>query len=79
MHEAQNDDLPTLMRGECLAMLEQIAVLNGSINAKTAKIKELAAAPPISKRLQKMRGSARWWRLNWLGREAIQIAYSRRS
>lgn len=48
MHEAQNDDLPTLMRDECLAMLEQIAVLNGSINAKTAKIKELAAAPPVS-------------------------------
>src|SRR3546814_17237668 len=47
--EAPNSDLPTLMREECLAMLDQIAVLNGWIDAKTARIKELAAAPPVSK------------------------------
>src|SRR3546814_7757398 len=54
--EAPNSDLPTLMREECLAMLDQIAVLNGWIDAKTARIKELAAATPVSKRLQTMPG-----------------------
>jgi transposase len=54
--EAPNSDLPTLMREECVAMLEQIAVLNGWIDTKTAKIKELAAATPVSKRLQTMPG-----------------------
>ena len=54
--EAPNSDLPALMREECLAMLEQIAVLNGWIDTKTAKIKELAAATPVSKRLQTMPG-----------------------
>ena len=54
--EASNSDLPTLMREECQAMLEQIAVLNGWIDTKTAKIKELAAATPVSKRLQTMPG-----------------------
>src|SRR3546814_19690548 len=52
--EAPNSDLPTLMREECLAMLDQIAVLNGWIDATTARIKELAAATPFSKRLQYM-------------------------
>jgi transposase len=54
--EAPNSELPALMREECLAMLEQISVLNGWIDTKTAKIKELAAATPVSKRLQTMPG-----------------------
>src|SRR3546814_2936219 len=45
--EAPNSDLPALMREECLAMLEQLAVLNGWIDAKTARITELAAATPV--------------------------------
>jgi transposase len=54
--EAPNSDLPALMREECLAMLEQLAVLNGWIDVKTARITELAAATPVSKRLQTMPG-----------------------
>lgn len=54
--EAPNNNLPTLMRDECFAMLDQIAVLNGWIDTKTARIKELAAATPVSKRLQTMPG-----------------------
>lgn len=54
--EAPNSDLPTLMREECLAMFDQVAALSGWIDTKTAKIKELAAATPISKRLQTMPG-----------------------
>lgn len=54
--EAPNSDLPALMREECLAMLDQIAALNGWISAKTARIKELAAATPVSMRLQTMPG-----------------------
>lgn len=54
--EAPNSDLPPVMREECLAMLAHIAVLNGLIDAKTAKIKELAAATPVSQRLQTMPG-----------------------
>lgn len=54
--EVPNSDLPALMREECLAMLDQIAVLNGWIDTKTARIKELAAATPVSKRLQTMPG-----------------------
>src|SRR3546814_7668296 len=37
-------------------MLERLAVLNGWIDAKTARITELAAATPVSKRLQTMPG-----------------------
>lgn len=37
-------------------MLEQLAVLNGWIDVKTARITELAAATPVSKRLQTMPG-----------------------
>lgn len=54
--EVPNSDLPALMREECLAMLDQIAVLNGWIDTKTARIRELAAATPVSKRLQTMPG-----------------------
>lgn len=56
MLETRNSDLPTLMREECLAMFEQIAVLNDWIDTKTARIRELAAATPVSKRLQTMSG-----------------------
>ncbi len=54
--ETPNSDLPALMREECLAMLEQIAVLNEWIDKKTAKIKELASTTPVSQRLQTMPG-----------------------
>lgn len=54
--EAPNSDLPALMREECLVMLDQIAALDGWISAKTARIKELAAATPVSMRLQTMPG-----------------------
>lgn len=54
--EASDSDLPALMREECTAMLDQIAVLKGWIDMKTARIKELAAATPVSKRLQTMPG-----------------------
>lgn len=54
--EVPNSDLPALMREECLAMLDQIAVLNSWIDTKTARIRELAAATPVSKRLQTMPG-----------------------
>lgn len=54
--EAPNSELPALMREECLALLEQTAVLNRWIDTKTTKIRELAAAAPVSKRLQTMPG-----------------------
>lgn len=54
--EAPNSDLPALMRDECFAMLEHIASLTGLIEAKTARVKELADATPVSKRLQTMPG-----------------------
>src|SRR3546814_20042707 len=56
--EAPNSDLPALMREECLAMLEQLAVLNGWIAAKTARITELPAATTGSQRLPTMSGVA---------------------
>ncbi|EZP65338.1 putative transposase [Sphingomonas paucimobilis] len=54
--EAPNSDLPPLMREECLAMVEQIGELKRLLDAKTAKIKALAAATPVSQRLQTMPG-----------------------
>lgn len=54
--ETPNSDLPALMREECIAMIEQIAVLNGWIDIKTAKIRELASTTPVSQRLQTMPG-----------------------
>lgn len=54
--EAPNSDLPALMREECLAMLDHIAALTKLIDAKTAKVKELAAATAVSQRLQTMPG-----------------------
>lgn len=63
--EAPNSDLPALMREECLAMLEQLAVLNGWIDAKTARITELAAATPVRSDCRPCLASARWWRWQW--------------
>ena len=53
---APNSDLPALMRDERLAMLDHITALNRWIDAKTAGIKEQAAATPVSQRLQTMPG-----------------------
>src|SRR3546814_17903327 len=47
--EAHHSDLPTLMREECIAMLAQIAVRNGWIDAKTERIKETAATPTVDR------------------------------
>jgi transposase len=44
------------MREACLAMLDQIAVLDRWIDAKTVRIKEITAATPVSKRLQTIPG-----------------------
>lgn len=54
--EAPNSDLPALMREECLAMLDHVATLDRLVEVKTAKIKELATATPVSQRLQTMPG-----------------------
>jgi transposase len=54
--EAPNSDLPALMREECLAMLDHVATLDHLVEVKTAKIKELATATPVSQRLQTMPG-----------------------
>lgn len=54
--DATNSDLPALMCEECLAMLDYIKTLNGLVDARTAKIKELAAATPVAQRLQTMPG-----------------------
>ena len=49
-------DLPELARAECQDMLEQISEQTARINAKTAKIKELAAQADTARRLQTMPG-----------------------
>jgi transposase len=54
--DAPNSDLPALMREDCWAMLDHIATLTGLIDAKTVKVKELAAATSVSQRLQTMPG-----------------------
>lgn len=54
--EAPNSELPALMREECLAMLDHVATLDHLVEVKTAKIKELATATPVSQRLQTMPG-----------------------
>lgn len=54
--EAPNSDLPALMREECLAMLDHVSTLDHLVEVKTAKIKELATATPVSQRLQTMPG-----------------------
>lgn len=54
--EAPNSDLSALMREECLSMLDHVTALTRLIDAKTARVKELAAATSVSQRLQTMPG-----------------------
>lgn len=53
---APNNDLPDLMRVECRDLLEQIAEQTLRINARTAKIKVLAAEADTARRLQTIPG-----------------------
>jgi len=53
---APNSDLPDLMREECADLLEQIAEQTVRINARTAKIKALAAEADTARRLQTIPG-----------------------
>ncbi|GGD77084.1 IS110 family transposase [Croceicoccus mobilis] len=53
---APNNDLPDLMREECRDLLEQIAEQTLRINARTAKIKVLAAEADTARRLQTIPG-----------------------
>src|SRR3546814_11186823 len=53
---APNNDLPDLMRVECRDLLEQIAEQTLRINARTAKIKVLAAEADTARRLQTILG-----------------------
>jgi transposase len=53
---APNSDLPDLMREECADLLEQIAEQTERINARTAKIKALAAEADTARRLQTIPG-----------------------
>ena len=54
--DAPNSDLPDLMREECRDLLEQIAEQTVRINARTAKIKALAAEADTARRLQTIPG-----------------------
>lgn len=56
MLNVPNSDLPELMREECWDLIEQIAGLTARIDAKTAKIRELAAQTDVARRLQTMPG-----------------------
>jgi transposase len=51
---APNSDLPDLMREDCSDLLEQIAEQTVRINARTSKIKTLAAEADTARRLQTM-------------------------
>jgi len=51
-----NSDLPDLMREECTELLDQIAEQTTRINARTAKIKKLAAETDTARRLQTIPG-----------------------
>ena len=51
-----NSDLPELMREECRDLMEQIAEKTVRINARTAKIKALAAEADTARRLQTIPG-----------------------
>jgi transposase len=53
---APNSDLPDLMREECADLLEQIAEQTVRINARTTKIKALAAEADTARRLQTIPG-----------------------
>lgn len=54
--EASHSDLPDLMRDECSDLLEQIAEQTVRINARTEKIKALAAEADTARRLQTIPG-----------------------
>src|SRR3546814_13245614 len=54
--DAPNSDLPDLMREECRDLLEQIAEQTGRINARTAKIKALAAEADEARRFATIPG-----------------------
>lgn len=54
--DAPNSDLPDLMREECRDLLEQIAEQTVRINARTGKIKVLAAEADTARRLQTIPG-----------------------
>ena len=54
--DAPGSDLPDLMKEECRALLEQIAEQTIRINARTAKIKTLAAETDAARRLQTIPG-----------------------
>ena len=54
--DAPGSDLPDLMREECRDLLEQITEQTERINARTAKIKALAAETDTARRLQAIPG-----------------------
>jgi len=54
--DAPNSDLPDLTREECRELLEQIAEKTVRINARTSKIKALAAEADTARRLQTIPG-----------------------
>jgi transposase len=54
--DAPNSDLPDLMREECRDLLEQIAEKTVRIDARTGKIKALAAEADTTRRLQTIPG-----------------------
>jgi len=54
--EAPHSDLPDLKRDECRDLLEQIAEQTVRINARTEKIKALAAEADTARRLQTIPG-----------------------
>ncbi len=54
--DASNSDLPDLLREECRDLLEQIAEKTVRINARTDKIKTLAAEADTARRLQTVPG-----------------------
>ena len=54
--DAPNSDLPDLMREECRDLLEQIAEKTVRIDARTGKIKALAAEADTARRLQTIPG-----------------------
>lgn len=54
--DAPNSDLPDLMREECRDLMDQIAEKTVRINARTVKIKVLAAEADTARRLQTIPG-----------------------
>lgn len=54
--DEQNSDLPDLMREKCTDMMKQIAEKTVRVDARTAKIKALAAEADTARRLQTIPG-----------------------